>query len=344
MDGAGVIEICEFLGLSYSHEYESSRRGKHMSISCPLAPWSHQDPDDRNKSCSVRLDDVEPSVVRCWGGSCGFKGTWLVMVQNAVSRRNLGEAAADLVKRLCLTESVDPEDLVKRIKWAREIEPQKSAVADIYKLDETDLDQFSQGVVPQYAFRRGISNQSCKRYGLCYDQRRKRLVFPVRRRDGALVGFSGRDVTMRYKEDDGWPKYKNYPGLDKTRYLYGEHLWLPGRPVIFVEGQIDTIITDQRLGGFANVAGVMGQGFEREQLQTVLSSSPDSIYLFPDGDAPGLEIMEKIFDIFNQYPHLLCFLMQTPLGKDPADVSSTVAKSLFDRADMILDSLEWEPL
>lgn len=343
MDGDGVRQICDYLGLSYSNEYESTRRGRHISISCPLAPWKHDDADDRNRSCSVKLDDFEPSVVRCWGGLCGYKGTWRGMVERAFYKRGLTEDAKPLLDNLRSVESIDPEDLVKRIRWDEEFEAPQHLTLDVHKLDESELEKFSQNVVPQYAFRRGISRESCKRYGLCYDVDRKRLIFPVRRADGALVGFSGRDVTTRYKDDYDWPKYKNYPGLDKTRFLYGEHLWVPGRPLVFVEGQIDTILTDQCLGSFANVAGVMGEGFEREQLQTVLAAQPESIYFFPDGDAPGLEIMEKIFDVFNQYPHLLCFLMQTPVGHDPADLPCDVVSRLFDNADMILDTPEWEP-
>lgn len=342
MSPSGLVEICEKLGLGYSQVYTSGRRGDHISISCPLAPFRHMDPYDGNKSCSVKLDSDGPSLARCHSGSCGFKGSLFKLFSLAIG---LGEPDEDLdllLKEIREVESVDPEKMCARLEWKKEA-VLKAPQFDYAVLDEGQLDKFVAGV-PRYAIQRGLSIESCKRWGLRYDKKNERLIFPVRRRDGALVGMTGRDITNRYKTEDSRPKYKNYPGLDKTSYLYGENLWVQGRPMVLVEGQIDAILVDQALEEF-NIGGVLGSGFTPVQARKVADSIPTEVFLFPDGDVAGAQTMAKVFHALSTYPTILCFVVDTPAGEDPASILSargpSVLREMITGSEMLLSDFSW---
>lgn len=339
-----LIDVCERLGLGHSQIYTSGRRGDHISISCPLAPFRHMDPYDGNKSCSVRLDSNGPSLVRCHSGSCEFKGSLFRLLSLAIGLGEPDEGLDQLLKDVKSAESVDPEQVCERLEWAKSAQAvAHGPVIDYDVLDESILEKFVRGV-PRYAVDRGMSIDSCKRWGLCYDKKNERLLFPVRRRDTSLVGMTGRDITNRYKTEDGRPKYKNYPGLDKTKYLYGENLWEQGRPMILVEGQIDAILVDQCFGD-ANVAGLLGSGFTPLQASRIADSIPTEVFLFPDGDAAGAQAMAKVFHALSAYPTVLCFVVDTPPGEDPASLlagsGATFVRDLVKGSDMILSDFSW---
>ena len=118
-----------------------------------------------------------------------------------------------------------------------------------------------------------------------YDMFRNRVIFPIRDRQGRVIGFGGRVL------DDGVPKYLNTaetPVFHKSHVIYGldlAHRAIRERDqVVIVEGYMDVIAAHQF--GFANVVACMGTALTPEQLRQ-LQRYTDNFVLALDADAAG---------------------------------------------------------
>lgn len=131
-----------------------------------------------------------------------------------------------------------------------------------------------------------------------YDLFRERVMFPIRRVTGEVIGFGGRIL------DKGEPKYLNSPetplfhkgrvlyGLDQTaRYIRSEDR------VIVVEGYMDLIAMFQ--AGIRNLAATLGTALTLEHAWALRKLTPNITVLF-DGDAAGQNAAEKSLPILLQ--------------------------------------------
>jgi DNA primase len=118
-----------------------------------------------------------------------------------------------------------------------------------------------------------------------FDMFRNRVIFPIRDRQGRVIGFGGRVM------DDGVPKYLNTSEttiFHKSHVIYG--LDLAQRAirerdqVVIVEGYMDVIAAHQF--GFDNVVACMGTALTPEQLRQ-LQRYTDNFVLALDADAAG---------------------------------------------------------
>ncbi len=118
-----------------------------------------------------------------------------------------------------------------------------------------------------------------------YDMFRNRVIFPIRDRQGRVLGFGGRVL------DDGVPKYLNTgetPVFHKSHIVYGldlaQRVIRERDQVVIVEGYMDVIAAHQF--GFANVVACMGTALTGEQLRQ-LQHYTDNFVLALDADAAG---------------------------------------------------------
>lgn len=173
--------------------------------------------------------------------------------------------------------------------------------------------------------------------GSTYDAFRNRVIYPIRDRQGRVIGFGGRVL------DDSVPKYLNTsetPVFHKSHVIYGldlAHRAVRERnQVIIVEGYMDVIAAHQF--GFANVAACMGTALTPEQLRQ-LQHYTDNFVLALDADAAG---QQATIRGLNQARQSLTrvrkpvvtpggirleerlganlYIMKMPAGKDPDDV------------------------
>lgn len=340
MNADGITEACDILELNHSGVYTPANRGPHMQISCPLAiDDERHDGDDHRPSCSITVSDDEPSKARCHGAKCGYRGTFLMMLEEAAVLRWSGE----------ITDTV--RALRKLLRWAREVEtpsPSNSlassqrtvdarpktlnAAMSTRKdkvLDESAIRRLDNTYHP-YAAKRGITEAAWKRWGIHFDARKQCLAFPVRSLGGALVGLTG-----RYVRDDVNPKSHNYPGLDKSLFLMGENLLEFEKAVVIVEGPIDCVVTDEPDEDF-RVVSTLGEGFGEKHAKTLRRFHPSRVIIFTDGDSGGVLISKKIARLLA--PHLPLYLVDTPKGKDPGSLSRDERLSLIADARRILTS------
>jgi 5S rRNA maturation endonuclease (ribonuclease M5) len=344
MNVEGIINICNILGLSYSEPRDggSEERGPQISLSCPLAQYRHGDAFDQNRGCSVSIVEKGPSLVRCFSGKCGFKGTWLRLLQTALAPKmtpDYEKLLEEVAKIEALTLQARVERNYKIIEKTAQIKTIEIDDKDV--VPESKLDRLSK-VVPPYAIKRGIATSSFERWGLCHDEFLKRLVFPARRRDGKLVGLQGRDVTGLAERP-----HHNYEGFNRQRYLLGEHLIVQGKPLIIVEGSVGTVKTDQAMFPIASTVGTLGEGFSKWHADTVAEANPSCVYICTDGDAPGRAMASRIeYSLHGRIPMRV---MECPTdvdenGKkvwDTGNLPPEHIKFMFEIAKTVLDRIKW---
>jgi hypothetical protein len=338
VDADRILLLADRLGLRASHPYTGSHRwGPHISISCPLAPANHGDPNDYNTSCSISIDEHSPSLARCFSFNCRFRGTLLTLLKQASVLRGKPPLYEEIIKEITPTETFTLEATMARSAKAHQATVEKSRRPKMPKVDpgvlpESTLDPFRNKTC-RYALRRGISVDSLKLWELGYDSRQKRLIFPIRRTDGKLIGLSGRDVTGQQE-----PKYRNRAGLDKARYLYGENLLIGGGEIVVVEGQVDAIMTRQNLG--IPTVAPLGEGFSQLHARTLSTYRPTCVLLFPDNDEAGRLAAEKF--THQLHGRMPLKLMMPPPGRDPGDLTPEEARLAHKHATLILGEIQWD--
>jgi DNA primase len=128
-----------------------------------------------------------------------------------------------------------------------------------------------------------------------YDRFRGRFLFPIRDRQGRVVGFGGRALS-----DDQQPKYLNTPQsplFDKSHLLYGIDRATDSirkqQEVVIVEGYVDALTAHQF--GYRNVVATMGTALTEQQVGLVKRLAP-RIVLALDADAAGQMAMLRAVD------------------------------------------------
>ena len=194
----------------------------------------------------------------------------------------------------------------------------------------------ARGVTGEDAFAAGLVQQ--RDSGGHYDRFRNRLMFPIRDRDGHMVGFGGRAI------GDAVPKYLNSPQtpvFDKSSLVYGLDLARDAirtaEEVVVVEGYMDVIAAHQF--GFANVVASMGTALTEAQVGQIKRGGK-RIVLALDADAAGqmamirgLETMREALDAdetpipdamgvirFERKLKTEIAVVQLPEGKDPDEL------------------------
>lgn len=121
--------------------------------------------------------------------------------------------------------------------------------------------------------------------GNIYDRFRGRLIFPIRDREGRVLGFGGRSL------GNAQPKYLNSPQsaiFDKSSLLYGLDLAAAAikrlDQVVLVEGYIDALMAHQC--GYSNVVATMGTAVTELQV-TLLKPLTRRLVLALDADTAG---------------------------------------------------------
>jgi DNA primase len=139
------------------------------------------------------------------------------------------------------------------------------------------------GVDPALAAEAGLLSE--RESGGYRDRFRNRLLFPIRTREGRVVGFGGRGL------GDAIPKYLNSPQsviFDKSTLLFGLDLAQDSirrdDQVVIVEGYMDAIAAHQF--GYPNVVAAMGTAVTEQQIGLVKRWSRN-IVLALDADAAG---------------------------------------------------------
>ena len=113
-----------------------------------------------------------------------------------------------------------------------------------------------------------------------------RIIYPIRSRNGRIVGFGGRTITNHPAKYINSPQTKYF---NKSRLLYGyffakEHIFKQ-KKIIITEGYMDTIMLHQ--AGFLNAVATLGTALTQEHLPLITKMEPEVILAY-DGDDAGI--------------------------------------------------------
>ncbi|MCY4130266.1 MAG: DNA primase [Gammaproteobacteria bacterium] len=164
-----------------------------------------------------------------------------------------------------------------------------------------------------------------------YDRYRNRLMFPIRNRQGDVVGFGGRTL-----DDSVEPKYLNTKQtkvFSKSRELYGlfEVLNIDRRPkrLLLVEGYTDVVALSQH--GIPYAVAALGTASNDSHFRTMFWFTNEVICCF-DGDDAGRTAAKRALEsalaaLTDEKTVKFMFL---PEGEDPDSFVRSNGKTAFE--------------
>ncbi|MFS8501739.1 MAG: DNA primase [Caldicoprobacter sp.] len=173
--------------------------------------------------------------------------------------------------------------------------------------------------------------------GKTYDRFRHRVIFPIIKPRGLVVGFGGRVL------DDSLPKYLNSPDspvFQKSNTLFGLNLIKPGSSpdyIIIAEGYMDVVTLHQY--GFKNAVASLGTSLTQQQAKLIRRYT-QQVYIAYDGDTAGQKATLRGLDIL-QDAGLRVKVILFPEDMDPDEVlrkyGAEFFKKLMDKAVSLVD-------
>jgi hypothetical protein len=156
---------------------------------------------------------VERSTGR-WGCfSCSAKGSSIRWLLKELGVKNNGIENA-------IKEAEKDRSHASAILNLQRLQKAKSSFTGTSILPEALLGLWNN--CPVALLEAGFKIEELERHDIGFDDKRKRITFPIRDIEGNLIGISGRTVT------GAWPKYKVYQGYHDAVDSYGKTFRSPG--------------------------------------------------------------------------------------------------------------------
>jgi hypothetical protein len=255
-----------------------------VNISCPLAPWLHRSRHDHHPSVSIRFDDAtKPTLFQCF--TCKERGKLWNLVH---SYGTLAEKPEIIEYSFKLMESDEPS-MLSRLEatmntvddWVQTPDNSGPTILNESVLQNFPLVQDATRAL-RYLDSRDFDTSALSEWGLRFDPRQNRIVFPVRTRDNQLVGAVGRAIF-----DSDFPKYWNYFGFQAAKTLGGLHLVTDAPRLGVVEGFFDLLrVRDWALSLGFDVVCTWKADASEYQLRQLLDLNK-SLYCWYDQDKSG---------------------------------------------------------
>lgn len=273
-------------------------------------------PDNAVGRCPFH-DDKHPSFAFnlrtgqwvCYSASCGLAGSYKRFLELVGKSPEEIEGLIEPVQ-----ESIKKQEDLDFLAWKLRFRESDPFMGE-YVLPESILGIFD--YMPTGLIADGFKGKTLREFGIGYDLKADRVIYPIRDLYGNLVGVSGR--TTRSEK----PKYKVYLGgynkrgqwvpgdfgegfdevfhgyhVSTKNYLWNAHNVFPNlyvydndEPIIVVEGYKACMWTVQC--GFENTVALMGSTISRNQ-SDLIKRLANPIILFLDNDEAGIEGTLKI--------------------------------------------------
>ena len=320
MDEAGIREFLAEVGA----RNVKKENGWIMS-SCLLAPWTHETGTDSSPSMGVSVHEDDKSIFNCF--TCKKRGTLMHLLEQL--EEYTGEDWSDLKEGFGIGEEFGaPLGGWARAKAQRE-EPEPPPLEAEYE------NLYEQPRGHPYARKRGVRNVTFRALGLQVDPDNRgveRILFPVRDRDGALRGFTGRACTEGVN-----PKVRDYHGLPKRSVLLGLHrVTSETERICITEGPFDWARLCQFfMTQYPQVVPVatLYSGLTNRQ-EALLKALSLPVVDFMDRDEAG---RQGAVDMAQRLMTSVPFLTTTPWPKGPKDAATltgTQARHLLKYAKL----------
>jgi len=278
-------------------------RGDEIHASCPF-PGKHLKGKDTHPSFAINVDK---GVYNCF--ACGSRGTIEELVSEVLE---ISVPAAFEVLQEWGFDKLNRELREKEVKHERpEILPEGLLL--YYDKMDDDFAEIYSGEVDE---------QEC-------------LIYPIRNKEGRLVGALARSVEGRW--------HKVLWNTPKKLYLYGENLVEREEPIVIVEGPGDAV--SLRKSGIKNVVALMGVSISSEQVEKLLSLSSRFV-VWLDRDKAGAKGTHSIWEKMENRASMRYvdpFKSLSREEKDPRDVFEKLGpekvKEIVDNAKTFLEHI-----
>lgn len=241
--------------------------------------------------------------------------SWYHIGTERPASRGLKEEAEMEGPRTESVKTVAPSPVVA-VPQAPEEEPENKELT--FELKKLTADH-------PYFGKRGIKPDTISHFGLGYCGRgmmKDRIVFPIHRHDGKLIGYTGRTVGEISDEN---PKWLLPPGLIKPKVLLNFHR-VAGqfRKVILVEGGTSLVAVHQ--AGFPNVIGLLGreiledEALSYDQFRLITDHFEEAVLLL-DGDKDGREAAGR--NAAKLVTRMFVRQITLPADLDPSDLPTS---------------------
>jgi DNA primase len=328
-------------------------------------------PFHNEKSPSFAVS-VDRQTFHCYG--CGVGGnvfTFLMKYEN----NTFPEAVEELAERsgVALPQDRERTDAYQKeeSKRARILAVNKEAATYFYYGLRSPKGEIGRA----YFARRGLSDETAKKFGLGYADKSgqpllnhlkqkgyedkllieaglarfsektglaaqfwNRVMFPIQDLKNRVIGFGGRVM------GEGEPKYLNSPEtpvFDKRRNLYGLNFARTARgdTLILCEGYMDVIALHQ--GGFPRAVASLGTAFTAEQAG-LLKRYTDTVLLAYDSDGAGVKAALRGIGILREAGISARVIDMRPY-KDPDEFFKALGHDAFlERMNQALNSFFYE--
>jgi DNA primase len=305
-----------------------------VSTRCPIARWTHEKGGDSAPSAGVSIG--EQPIFNCF--TCSNKRPLHSLV--AKYAEYTGDNFDDLITELEEHAFLGPTSLPDwdSLKHTAEDE------GTLMPLNEAVyMGLYESAAGHPYLERRGISSETARKLELLYDPedfvdkqmgKRKvaRILFPVRGPDGALYGFSGRDVTGKSPV-----KVRDYAGLKKAACVLGAHLAAADNPkeVLTVEGLFDYAMMHEQ--GYYGCA-VMHSSLTDAQADIFRDLGKPN-YLFYDDDAAGDKGVKEATRLLVEYIPLMRVRYPEIWVENPDEEDG--GHYVKDPGELLREDIEW---
>lgn len=246
-----------------------------IAFPCPVAPWYHKGGRDRSPSAAAHVDPAGVSKWACQ--ACKQHGTIRSLASTILMHRD-GLFEGEVLQKIDDAESgvllAMPEFGCTPVE-----EPPKPL--DEWSIEGIYPDAWEVPEARAYLTGRHIGEATSEKIGLVFDPEKRCILFPIRDREGALFGFTGRAIYP-----DAKPKVLDYH-FDKRHFILGEHMWRPGVPKFIVEGLFGyASLLQQGVDAIADVGALLGSVLTPEKATRVRLWG-DPTYLVLDNDEGG---------------------------------------------------------
>lgn len=281
MKEADLKRVLAALGIKVEGRNEQrSKNRTWINFRCPLAPYSaaHKfQPDSRPSAGAVTDERGRASRWSCH--ACKAHGTLhdlaLSLAQHPLSGIDYDKIAEEVI-------DLESQGLVN-VQFGQDL---GFDLAPEPLIEEAYEDLWPPAwSVPEarlYLQSRDIGQDTASSLGLVYDFKYRRVMFPVRDREGRLFGWTGRDITGRNPV-----RVLDYEGLPKRHMILGAERWQEGKPLIIVEGLFAYArLVELGIEEIANVGALLGSEMTEEKAE-IIREFGEPTYLLTDADDAG---------------------------------------------------------
>ncbi len=310
------------------YKIDIRRKGPQHQGPCPLPRHTGS---RESASFSANLDR---GIFQCFG--CGAKGNALefAALMKGIDPQD-GEALRSVAVEM--QQRFFPREATQKIKSGTPTLPDEPKATPVVVNAPLNFELKGLDGSHPYLSGRGFTRETMNYFGVGYCSRgllTDRVAIPLHDNDGKLLGYAGR-VTDDAEISDSNPRYRLPSRREHsgTVYEFKKSLFLYNAfrakeragPLVILSGFPSVWWLTQN--GVGRVVATMGPECSEEQLEQVLSLSPEDgqVWIMPDGNKAGERFAE--FLLLRLSPHRLVRWVKLEEGRQPTDLTRDQLKN-----------------